>query len=38
MSPAQEQIPGLGPASGLAQRPAELETRLEAASTALLKP
>ena len=28
MSPAQEQIPGLGPASGLEQRLVELETRL----------
>lgn len=28
MSPAQEQIPGLGPAGGLEQRLVELETRL----------
>ncbi|WP_374320885.1 SlyX family protein [Pseudoxanthomonas kaohsiungensis] len=28
MSPAQEQIPGLAPASGLEQRLVELETRL----------
>ena len=28
MSPAQEQIPGLGSASGLEQRLVELETRL----------
>ena len=28
MSPAQEQIPGLGPASDLEQRLVELETRL----------